>query len=97
MMEDNTRKVVYTFRSICTAQVNWPEADFWIQPNGRNIGQPHKEFLIPRIGIKVNRPDILLPDFLWYYFEHLWVEKAYSGEKWLRPDFFNRLTFAQSI
>jgi len=55
---------------VCTIQTNYPEAHFWIIRRGsaESVGKPVRVFYKEHIGIKVNRIDILLPDYLYYCF-----------------------------
>ncbi len=53
---------------ICTIQTNFPGAHFWLVRRGsaENVGRPTRDFYQEHIGIRVNRTDILLPDYLYY-------------------------------
>jgi hypothetical protein len=58
---------------VATIQVNFPEANFWIVRRGsvERCGEPERVFNPEHIGIRVDRTDILLPDFLYYALKHL--------------------------
>jgi len=58
---------------ICTIKTNFQEADFWLVRRGsaERCGKPEREFNPEHIGIKVNRTDILLPDYLYYALMHI--------------------------
>lgn len=53
---------------VSTIRVNFPEAHFWIVRRGsvERVGEPSRVFNSEHIGIKVDRIDILLPDYLFY-------------------------------
>lgn len=58
---------------LATIKTNYQDADFWLIRRGAasQCGKPAKEFNPEHIGIKVNRTDILLPDYLYYVFMHI--------------------------
>lgn len=58
---------------VATVKTNFPEADFWITRRGslKTVGTPTHDFYEEHIGIKVNRTDILLPEYLFYCMENL--------------------------
>lgn len=58
---------------ITTIKTNFQDADFWLVRRGAasQCGKPVRVFNPEHIGIKVNRTDILLPDYLYYCFEHI--------------------------
>ncbi|WP_332873217.1 hypothetical protein [Pseudomonas corrugata] len=58
---------------VATIQANLPEAHFWLVRRGtaERCGQPVREFNAEHIGIKVDRLDILLPDYLFYVLQHI--------------------------
>jgi hypothetical protein len=60
-------------KDVCKFSVNNPDADFWLIRKGSAdvVGTPTKEFSPEHIGVKVDRTDILVPDFLYYFFEYL--------------------------
>lgn len=58
---------------VATIKTNFPEADFWIVRRGslKTVGQPTRTFYGEHIGVRVERKDILLSDYLFYCLEHL--------------------------
>ncbi|MBT26678.1 MAG: hypothetical protein CML60_09830 [Rhodobacteraceae bacterium] len=54
--------------NITTVKTNFPEADFWLIRKGsfREVGRPTREYHPERIGIKVDQPQIVLSDYLFY-------------------------------
>ncbi|ENE6639009.1 hypothetical protein ABNR98_004418 [Salmonella enterica] len=65
---------------VATVRVNFPEADFWLVRRGSltTVGKPDRMFNPEHIGIKVERSDILLPDYLFYCFEYLYSRKVWE-------------------
>ena len=55
---------------VATIKTNFPNADFWIIRRGslKTVGKPSHSFSAESIGVKVERTDILLPQFLYYCF-----------------------------
>ena len=53
---------------VATIRTNFPEAHFWLVRRGsaERCGEPVREFNPEHIGIKVDRLDLLLPDYLFY-------------------------------
>ena len=58
---------------LATIKTNFQEAHFWLVRRGSasQCGKPSKVFNPEHIGIKVERTDILLPDYLYYVFMHI--------------------------
>ena len=58
---------------VATIRTNYPEAHFWLVRRGsaERCGEPVREFNPEHIGIRVNRIDILLPDYLFYALVHI--------------------------
>ena len=58
---------------VATIRTNYPEANFWLFRRGsaERCGEPVREFNPEHIGIRVNRIDILLPDYLFYVLVHI--------------------------
>lgn len=56
------------FGDIATIKTNFQDADFWIVRRGseETVGQPTKEFSPEHIGVKIERTDLLLPDYMYY-------------------------------
>lgn len=53
---------------LCTVSRGFAGADFWLD---HKTGKPTKEFAERLIGIRVERKDILVPQYLFYVMEHL--------------------------
>lgn len=58
---------------VASVRVNDPDADFWIARRGSQdaVGKPTREFSPEAFGIKVQRPDVVLPDYLFYAMQYL--------------------------
>ena len=65
---------------LCTVRTDFPGADFWIVSKGslENIGKPIKEYSPQHIGIRVNRTDVLLPDYLFYVFLNFFYQGTFQ-------------------
>ena len=64
---------VARLKDVCEIRTNFPEADFWITRRGSEatVGTPTKTFSPEAIGVKVTHTEILLPDYLFYWFQHI--------------------------
>lgn len=53
---------------VSTIRSNFPEAHFWIVRRGsvERVGEPVRVFNPEHIGIRIERTDLLLPDYLFY-------------------------------
>lgn len=58
---------------VATIRTDFPEAHFWIVRRGsvERCGEPVRVFNPEHIGIRVDRTDILLPDYLFYALMHI--------------------------
>lgn len=58
---------------VATIRTDFPEAHFWIIRRGsaERCGEPVRVFNREHIGIRVDRTDILLPDYLFYALKHV--------------------------
>jgi hypothetical protein len=67
-------------KDLCDVKTDFPDADFWITRKGDidSVGKPTKEFDPEKIGIKVVRTDLLLPDYLYYVFEFLVMNGSFT-------------------
>lgn len=67
-------------KDLCDVKTDFPDADFWITRKGEinSVGKPTKEFDPEKIGIKVVRTDLLLPDYLYYVFEFLVMSGGFA-------------------
>ena len=65
---------------LATIRTNFPEADFWLVRRGslKTCGQPVREFNPEHIGVKVERTDILFPNYLYYCMQHLHASKVWE-------------------
>lgn len=59
---------VMRLSEVATIRTNFPEAHFWIVRRGSaaRCGEPTREYNPEHIGIRVERIDLLLPDYLFY-------------------------------
>ncbi len=53
------------------------DPDFWIQLKGLNAGRPLREKIPNSIGVKTD-PDLLVPDFLFYTLEYLFLTGSFQ-------------------
>ena len=55
---------------VATIRTNFPEAHFWLVRRGSaaRCGEPTRVFNPEHIGVRVERIDLLLPDYLFYCF-----------------------------
>jgi len=58
---------------VCEFKNNCPDCDFWIVRKGteKSVGKPTKEYSPEYIGVKIIKKDLIVPQFLYYYFEYL--------------------------
>ena len=59
---------VMRLSEVATIRTNFPEALFWLVRRGSAVrcGEPTRVFSPEHIGIRVERIDLLLPDYLFY-------------------------------
>ncbi len=59
--------------AIATIRTHFPEAHFWLVRRGsvERCGEPVKMFNPEHIGIRIERTDLLLPDYLFYALIHV--------------------------
>jgi hypothetical protein len=64
---------IMKLKHIVDLKVNNPEADFWLirKGNANKVGRPTREFSPEHIGVTITRSDLVIPDYLFYVFEHL--------------------------
>ena len=64
---------VARLKDVCEIRTNFPNADFWIVRKGSEstVGTPTKTFSSEAIGIKVTHPEIVLAEYLFYWFQHI--------------------------
>ncbi|MCG7551607.1 hypothetical protein [Pseudoalteromonas sp. Of7M-16] len=65
---------------VATIKTGLEQADFWIVRRGslKTVGSVSREFNPEHIGVKVTRTDILLPDYLYYWFMALHQAKTWE-------------------
>lgn len=75
-----TESILTKIGDLCEVKTNFPEADFWLKINGNEdvVGEPTKKFTTENIGIKVLMTDFIVPDYLYYYFLHLFNQGYFS-------------------
>jgi restriction endonuclease S subunit len=68
-----------TLGDLCEFKTNFPEADFWLIRKGdeKTVGKPVKEYSPENIGVKVLNKDMIIPDYLYYYFMHAQMNGAF--------------------
>ena len=68
-------------KDLCEFKTDFPEADFWITRKGdiNSVGKPTKEYDPEKIGVKVVRTDLLVPDYLFYVLEFLAMSGAFAS------------------
>ena len=64
---------MHTIGELIRVKANDPDADFWVARRGtvNEVGKPSKMYSKEAYGIKVLKPDVLLPDYLYYLVMHL--------------------------
>lgn len=60
-------------KDIATVSVGLKDADFYLVRRGDagKVGKPTKEYSEEAIGIKITRTDLIVPDYLYYWFEYI--------------------------
>lgn len=91
-------------KDVAEVKPNFPEADYWIKRKGdiNTVGAVTKEYSPEHIGIKITRPDVLLPQYHYYMMQHLhnkgfWKNKAIGALKLvhIRTEDVKNLRFGQ--
>ena len=61
---------IASLKDVCEIKTNFQNADFWIIRRGSedSVGKPVKVFNKEHIGIKVLYREIILPEYLYYWF-----------------------------
>ncbi len=59
--------------AVATIRTNFPDAHFWLVRRGSasRCGEPVREYNPEHIGIRIERTDLLLPDYLYYALMHI--------------------------
>ena len=79
-------------QDICEIKTNFPNADFWVnlkKENGVNLVT--KSFKKEYIGIKLERTDLFVVDFLYYYLEYK-IGKLVMGDNNISKYLVNSLS-----
>ncbi len=65
---------------VSTIRLNYPEAHFWIVRRGsvERVGEPVRVFNPEHIGIRIERTDILLPDYLFYAMQAIHLQGSWK-------------------
>ena len=60
-------------KDLATVKTNFPGADFWLIRKGseKTVGSVTKTYSPEYIGIRVDRTDVLLPNYLYYALMHI--------------------------
>ncbi len=69
------RVFIMRLKDLAVVRTDFEGADFWLSRRGsiETIGQPSRTYSPYHIGVKVEKTEILLPDYLYYMFIH-WHE-----------------------
>jgi hypothetical protein len=68
-----------TLGEMATVAVGLRDADFWLPRKGAEAGKPVKTWSADAVGVKVVRTDVLVPKFLFYALEYLWMRGAWKA------------------
>ena len=65
---------------ICEFKSNCKDCDFWIIRKGSEnvIGKPVKDFSSEYIGVKIIDENVVVPSFLFYYFQYLHMNGTFK-------------------
>lgn len=65
---------------VSTIRLNYPDAHFWMIRRGsvERVGEPVRVFNPEHIGIRIERTDILLPDYLFYTLQAIHLQGAWK-------------------
>ena len=68
-------------KDVATVKTNYPEADYWLIRKGsqQKVGSVTKEFNPEHIGVKINRTDILDPQYHYYMMMNLHHQKFWAN------------------
>lgn len=72
----------YRLKDLCQISTDFPDAHFWITRRGSedSVGSVTKEYNKESFGIGVTRPDIVLPDYLYYALMNLHMGGYWKGK-----------------
>lgn len=67
--------------AVVSIKVGDPEADFWIVRRGTpdSVGSVTREFNPEHYGVRVTRPDVMVPDYLYYALMHVHSSGAFKA------------------
>lgn len=65
---------------LCDFKTNFVEADFWLIRKGdeKSVGKPTKDFNSEYIGVKVRQTELVLPSYLFFYFQYIHSTGAFT-------------------
>lgn len=72
---------VLRLRDVAKISVNMPDADFWIIRRGSQdkVGKPVDDFHEERIGVKIEKTDILFPQYAKYMMMYIWMSGYFKS------------------
>jgi len=72
----------YRLKDLCQVATEFPEANFWITRRGseQSVGSVSKEYNPESFGIGINRPDIIVGDYLYYALMNLHAQGYWRGK-----------------
>ena len=61
---------------LISIKIDDPNADLWVIRRGSidRVGKPQRTYSKEAFGVTVTRPDLLMPEYLYYMLEHLWLQ-----------------------
>lgn len=76
---------------LITARIGDEQADFWIVRRGsiETVGQPTNVYNPEHIGVTIIRPEVLLPNYLFYAIQHVWLTGAFKSRATGTTDLVN--------
>lgn len=90
-------QIGFPLNDVAEIRLNFGDADFWMPVKGPETGKPTQLFAPEHIGIKVTKPEILVPKFLYYLFEHQYNEGLFRSipeDTGLTPEMLENIRFA---
>ena len=65
-----------TLSDWCEIRTTFPTADFWLvrKASGHRVGRPVREYSPEHIGLLARNPQQMLPGYLWYVMEVLYLK-----------------------
>jgi len=79
--EGNDESSELRLKDLATVKTNMEDADFWLIPTHDydKVGQPVREFKKHYIGIKVTRPDVIDPKYLYHVLLNVYNQGYWHG------------------